>query len=175
MLKKTAILSKKTLGFTFIEIIVCVGILATLSTLIFYVYPPILNKAQTILCVSRMKSIHAALSTNLVDKQSWPQPPGDLEETQLQAWWVTELTPYGINKKTWMCPTITQIQGMKEISTNYRSSYSVTSFEKTPSAPYKWALQPWLIEVAGLHSEGPHICFPDGAVQNMNNLIKKAK
>lgn len=103
---------------------------------------------------------------------SWPQPPETLKNEEVEEWWINQLLPFGITTKTWICPTIHRtFLNMPGIQP--KSSFSVSAFDKAPTAPYKWPKQPWLIEVAGVHPHGPHICFPDGSVKNLNQLIKK--
>jgi prepilin-type processing-associated H-X9-DG protein len=37
-------------------------------------------------------------------------------------------------------------------------------------APYKYP-QPWLIEIGNMHGHGANICFPDGSIRTMNDVI----
>jgi prepilin-type N-terminal cleavage/methylation domain-containing protein len=166
--------SKPPQGFTLVEILAAVCILAILAGLVFYGYQPALDKAQSVLCMSRMRSIHAALAANLADKGSWPQPPEfPAGSTGLQSWWIDQLKPQGLSPQNWLCPTSGKIFGQQPGSPEAVSSYSVSFFDSSPSAPYKWATQPWLLEVAGIHPQGPHVCFPDGSIKNMNSLLNR--
>ena len=159
-------------GFTIIEMFACLAILSLLVSLAFLSYQPVMNAAQSMLCISRMRSLHAGLSANLADAGSWPQPPEALNEQSLEDWWINQLLPYGISPKSWLCPTAKQIFA-KDPNSSTKSSYAVSCFDKSPPAPYKWALQPWIIEVAGVHADGPNVCFPDGSIKNLNSLLKK--
>lgn len=158
-------------GFTNIEMFVCLATLAFLISLALANYNPILHSAQSMLCLSRMRALHSGLSANMADSGFWPQPPEFLNEQSLEDWWIGQLSPYGITQKTWLCPTTPKNSAIDSNSST-KSSYAVSNFDKSPTAPYKWALQPWIIEFAGIHSDGPHICFPDGSIKNLNSLLK---
>jgi type II secretory pathway pseudopilin PulG len=162
-------------AFTLVELAAVTSILVVLVSLCIYGYGPALNKVQSSICISQMKSIHMALSTSFNEKGFWPQPPEDLESQNLESWWINDLASYQIKPEKWICPTIKKYLNSKNSIADIKSSYAVSNFDNAPSSPYKWAMQPWLIEVAGMHSLGPHICFPDGSIQNMNNLIKNSK
>ncbi len=159
-------------GYTIIEILTSVTILSILVALGLYSYTPALNAVNAIQCSSRMRTIHSALASSLADNGFWPQPTETSINESLDDWWIKELTPYGVTQKTWICPTIVK-NSIKAPENLPSSSYAVSLFEKSPTAPYQWAQQPWLIEVAGNHPQGPHICFPDGSVKNLNQLLKK--
>jgi prepilin-type N-terminal cleavage/methylation domain-containing protein len=165
-------LSKKT-GFTIVEVLISISIVSILITLVFYGYEPILNKAQSVLCMSQMRSIHAALAANLADKGTWPQPPENSDANEQAAWWMDQLAPYGISPKTWICPTAKKLTGIQQSSEIPKSTYAVSLFDKGPAAPYRWPTQPWLVEGAGDHPNGPHICFPDGSIQSLNRLLNR--
>ena len=158
-------------GFTIIEIFACLAIFSILVSLAVLSYQPVMNAAQSMLCISRMRTLHSGLSDKLVDSGSWPQPPEALNEQSLEDWWIKQLLPYGITPNTWLCPTAKNFFADAPNSST-KSSYVVSSFDKSPTAPYKWALQPWMIEVVGVHPDGPHVCFPDGSIKNLNSLLK---
>jgi type II secretory pathway pseudopilin PulG len=158
-------------GFTIIEMFASLAILSLLISLAFISYQPAMNAAQSMLCISRMRSLHTGLSANLADSGSWPQPPEALNEESLENWWINQLLPYGITPKTWLCPTAKKIFD-NDPNSSTKSSYAVSRFDTSPRAPFKWALQPWMIEVVGVHSDGPHVCFPDGSIKNLNSLLK---
>ncbi|GEM_PF-5480148 len=54
-----------------------------------------------------------------------------------------------------------------------RIHYSPGMFGPLPSDPYKFPTQPWLLEAEGMHEHGPNICFPDGSIRPLDDLMKK--
>lgn len=163
----------KTTGFTVVEVLVSISIISILVTLAFYGYEPILNKAQSVLCMSQMRSIHAALAANLADKGTWPQPQENSDANEQAAWWMDQLAPYGISQKTWICPTAKKLIANQQSSGGAKSSYAVSLFDKGPAAPFRWPTQPWLVEGVGVHPNGPHVCFPDGSIHSLNSLLNR--
>ena len=160
-------------GLTLLEILVAVSVLSILTTLVFYGYQPVLNKAQSMLCISRMRSIQSGLSANLSDKGTWSNPPDTLSADQHADWWIQQLIPYDIPVSHWICPTAKKFFANQQNSHQPQSSYAVSMFEKGPFAPKMWARQPWLVEIVGVHKNGPHICFQDGSVQSLNQLLNR--
>ena len=170
LLLQSGIQSKR--GFTIIELIASIAIFSILVTLAAYCFTPALNAVQAIQCSSRIRSIHTALASRLAEHGAWPQPPETLHDEDVEDWWINQLLPFGIAAKTWLCPTTHKIF-IKKPESSPKSSFAVSAFDKSPTAPYKWPQQPWLIEIVGVHPQGPHICFPDGSVKNLNQLLKK--
>ena len=105
----------------------------------------------------------------------WPQEPEDSSSEQIisENWWLAELAPYGAPPEVWLCPTIKRISALTKDKDAPRIHYIPQAFDEQPSSPYKYTTQPWLIEIAGMHGRGPNICFPDGSIRSMDDLLKK--
>jgi len=160
-------------GLTILETLIAISVISILITLVSYGYEPVLNKAQSMLCISRMRSIQSGLSANLSDKGTWSNPPDTLSADQHADWWIQQLIPYGVPAAHWICPTAKKIFASQQNSPQPQSSYAVSMFDKGPFAPKMWPRQPWLVEIVGVHKNGPHICFQDGSVQSLNQLLTR--
>ena len=160
-------------GLTLLEILVAVSVLSILITLVFYGYQPVLNKAQSMLCISRMRTIQSGLSANLSDNGTWPNPPDTLSAEQHAGWWIQQLIAYDVQRSHWICPTAKKVFANQQNPLTPQSSYAVSMFEKGPFAPKMWARQPWLVEIVGVHKNGPHICFQDGSVESLNQILNR--
>jgi len=160
-------------GLTILEILIAIFVLSILITIVFYGYEPVLNKAQSMLCISRMRTIQSGLSANLSDNGTWPNPPDALGAEQYADWWIQQLIPYDVQRSNWICPTAKKFFANQQNSVTPQSSYTVSMFEKGPFAPKMWSRQPWLVEIVGVHKNGPHICFQDGSVESLNQILNR--
>ena len=157
-------------AFTIVEVLAAVLIVIILAALLVPNYSYFLAKAQEAVCVSRLRNIHTGLALYLDDhEQVWPQGP----QPETQGWaafWVQTLQPYKVTQKYWECPTIRKIfreRGEKSFTLHYVP----TLFPATPKIAYRWPTQPWLIEMADAHGQGPLICFPDGSIKPFAKVL----
>lgn len=155
-------------GFTILEVLAAVLILAVLAALLIPNYQGIVLKAQEAVCKSHMRSIHVALANYLQDHQDvWPQGPYPKEKVAWEAFWLATLRPYDISENTWQCPTLKRALNDE----GYRLHYTPSMFDATPGIARRWSKQPWLIERFGIHGQGPLICFPDGSIKTMQHIL----
>ena len=157
-------------GFTLLEILLVVVIVAILAAFLLPNYQPLLARAQEAKCLANMRTIRLALDSYLNDHQQvWPQGPPP-EESGWAPFWLQVLRPYGVSERTWQCPTIRGFlreQGGEEVPLHYIP----TMFDATPGTARRWTTQPWLIEIADAHGQGPLICFPDGSVKSSRRVL----
>jgi hypothetical protein len=162
------------LGFTILEIAAVVAILGILAALFFAVSDRLPMRAEAPKCMANMRSIQVGLAAYLQDKGHWPQEPVDQlgnNEDAYEDWWIDELKPYGVAEATWMCPTIKRLVTNKSAQGRPKVHYTPTMFDKHPSTPYRWSTQPWLIEIGNMHGQGALICYPDGSIKPMDEVV----
>lgn len=151
-------------AFTLLELLVTLGIVLLLAGLIYLNAGTLLASAQQVVCSSRMRSLHSALSLYMQDhKMVWPQGP-EPRQPGWASFWIGTLKPYDISPNTWRCPVInkwTQGSDDDELSLHYVP----TMFDATPNVANQWTRMPWLIEIADAHGKGPLMLFPDGSVK----------
>ncbi len=152
-------------AFTLLEVLAVLLVVSIIGILIAPNAKRIISAAQQVVCASNMRSIRVALGVYLEDNRMvWPQGSPLPQDPGWAQFWVDKLAPYGIGERTWQCPTIRGL--MKEQGlTEFGLHYAPTLFDATPNIANRWATQPWLIEVADAHGQGPLICFPDGSVK----------
>lgn len=157
-------------GFTIIELVVVVAILAILAGLLIGNYEKILASVEQAVCSSRMRQIRVALETYLQDHEEvWPQGPSP-REAGWSAFWLETLEPYNITATTWQCPTIKRLtRGSQDTLPSLH--YVPTRFGPTRNIARRWATHPWLIEVGDAHGKGPLICFPDGSIKPLSRIL----
>jgi prepilin-type N-terminal cleavage/methylation domain-containing protein len=162
-------------GWSLTEVMVATAIIAMLVTLSFPAYSFVRAKMDFAVCVGNLKSIHAGLSTHMQDHAMiWPQYPHDIREgaddegeDKLSSWWYEQLKPYGVTRKTWLCPGDREGHELDETHPEtLMASYGVTLFDEMPNSAYRW-FQPWVVEAGQNHgqSQGPNLIMPDGQVR----------
>jgi len=161
-------------GFTLLEVTVTVAIIAILAALIFTGGKGYFERAESVVCMNNMRNLIPALGAYVQDKGQWPQEPAAIsnasDDEAHEDWWITELVPYGLTEKSWQCPTIRRLVSSKSPDGRPRLHYSPTMFDANPQTPYKWAKQPWFVEIGNMHGRGAYICFPDGSIKTINDF-----
>jgi len=162
-------------AFTLIEALVVVAIIAVLATIGIVAWQPLIARAEGSKCLSNMRSLHTSLAAYVQDVGHWPQEPNveDLNADMDADWWIREMTPYGATEVVWMCPTIKRAQRSEPEKDRCRIHYTPGIFGPQPLDPYKFSTQPWLVEIFGMHGRGPNICFPDGSIRALDDILKK--
>lgn len=166
-------------GFTLLELAVVIGIIAILAVLSVPVISKLRSRAQRVQCAANLKSL--AVSANLYLQQNndiWPQIPiadGQASEDYANAWF-TALEPFGITRKTWICPTMQSDMGSPDYSTSdtARIDYFTTPFDDKPGTSHKWARQPWFIERGDVHGNGNLMIFADGSISDLKTVVNSA-
>lgn len=157
----------RTKGYTLIELLMTIAMIAILVSIAIPSYKAYRIKAEKAVCLSQMRTIHVALDNHVQDKNHWPQMPAGIfestDETEFWKWWILTLEPYGAGEWVWLCPSD---KARKESKDEYNGSYLPTQFDGHHFTPYRWANQPWLMERGNLHKKGAHIMFPDGSIRD---------
>lgn len=158
--------SRKSSGFSLIEILLVLVVVAVLATLALPAYGYLLQKARMAVCIANLRTLHLGLNSYLQDNQTiWPQMDeafsAEAPERDIFLWWEKILEPYGVPRKSWVCPTVASISERDDFS----GSYSVTQFDEYPGTAYRWK-QPWVVEREGSHGlkSGPMLLMSDGTV-----------
>jgi len=166
-------------GFSLVETLMVLVIVALLATISFPLYGTLRVKAGLAGCLSNMRIIGLGLSGYMQDNNMvWPQMPkggfGGNDEA-LSKWWRDTLQPYGVAEKHWICPSDYQRVDEQTKKQPFNSSYGVCQFDDLPNTPFRWK-QPWVMEHSGFHglTRGPNQLMPDGTIQEGINLNSPA-
>lgn len=160
-------------GFTLLEMLIVIMMMATLATLFFPLYGYLRDKARDAACISNLRILQVAAATYLLDHDGvWPQQPEELmqdeTEEKMWKWWNEEFKEYGVSKRHWICPAevVSQTQEHSD-SDEFYGSYIPTGFEATPNIAFYWSSQPWFIERGNFHgrNHGPNVAMPDGTIR----------
>lgn len=168
--------SSSTGGFSLIELLAVVAIIAILASLVFANRSAIFDAVENAKCLSNMRGLHGALAAYVQDKGTWPQEPENEDPNVFvdSAFWIRELTPFGVTREVWICPSINRISRKNPTLGIPEIHYSPALFDPGPNAPYQFSTQPWLVEVASVHRKGANVCFPDGSIRPLKDLLPEA-
>ncbi len=166
-------------AFSLIELSVAIGIIAILATIVLVAWPKIIAASESARCMNNMRSLQTSLNSYVQDVGHWPQVPEEVESSSsendfaYEDWWLDELKNYGGTVEVWSCPTIRRLVSSKNPKGRPKTSYTPTPFDRNPYTPYKWSTQPWLVEIGNMHGRGALLCFPDGSVHTINEVLAK--
>jgi prepilin-type N-terminal cleavage/methylation domain-containing protein len=163
-------------AFTLIEGIVVVAILAILVTIVFKYSSGWIGRVEGVRCANNMRSLQVSLASYVQDVGHWPQEPPENSDTSnndaSEDWWLNELKGFGATPEVWMCPSVKRLISKRNSDGRPKISYTPTPFDESPFTPYKWSTQPWLIEIGNMHGRGALICYPDGSIKSMDDVVE---
>ena len=162
-------------GFTLLELLIVLAIIGILATLLIPVYGHIRERAQKVQCMANLRSLYVGADLYVQRNGSWPQiflKNFDTGEDYANAW-IAALAPFGVERKTWICPTIQELLHNPDYNNPAlaRLDYVSTGFDDKPISPYQWPRQPWFIETGDVHGNGNLIIFTDGSIAETNNVL----
>jgi len=165
-------------GLTVIELIVVMGIMAILSMMLWTGYQSTMHRFESVPCMGNLRNLHAALSARLIDQQSWPQLPEEIEMNTLAEhdFWIEELELYGMVEKNWICPTLrrTARKEGRNLQEESKIHYVPTLFDEHPGTPFRWPNIPWAMEIGNNHGRGLLVLLHDGSIHPSSEIQKGA-
>jgi type II secretory pathway pseudopilin PulG len=163
---------RSTIAFSLLEVLVAVVVIFILATLLIPVISGVRSRAQRAQCMANLRSLYVAAESYLQQNGSWPQiAVTDSEEDDARAW-IAALAPFGPAQKTWICPTIQNLQGNPDLSdpSNVRLDYFAMRFDDKPLTPHRWTDAPWFVELGDVHGNGNLVIFTDGSIKASKEL-----
>ncbi len=166
-------------GFTLLEVVICVLVVAIIATMLFPVLTTLQSRAERAKCTANLRSLHIAADLYVQEHHQWPQVAvtADMEPKVLAGLWIDILQPYGLQQINWICPTVQRLLNSPDFTDpdDKRIDYSATGFDTNPQSPFLYATQPWFIETGNVHGNGNLLIFPDGHVQSLNEVLQTTK
>lgn len=158
-------------GYTLLEMLIVIAIVALLATISFPVFGKFRNMAGYASCLANLRILHVGFNTYMQDHEGvWPQIPegGYDDEDKEWEWWHDQLKNYGVARNHWVCPADDSNRGLSEVQNGHlvhSSSYIPTLFDEAPNTAFRWN-QPWVLERGGFHkkTQGPNMLMPDGTI-----------
>ena len=167
----------RTRAFTLLEMLMVIGIIAILGILLLPVISHFRKRAERSQCMANLKSLHVAANLYIQEHQQWPQiytaANKDKTPEEMAAMWIAALEPFGVLRKTWICPSIQNAFGNPDYNDpgNVRIDYISTAFDDKQTSPTQWPDQPWFIERGNLHGKGNLIIFSNGRIVHADEMI----
>ena len=166
-------------AFTVLELSIVIAVLAILAVLSLPVISSLRARAQRAQCSANLHSLYVAAELSLQQNGSWPQIPRPISEDgsgEYARAWKEALDPFGPTAKTWICPTMQQLQNNPDYSRpeNFRIDYMPMPFDDKPGTPHRWPRQPWFVETGDVHGHGNLIIFTDGSISDLRSVIAGA-
>ena len=161
-MKKT----KKSLGFSLLEILAVVSIISVLSSMIFPAIHKLMPALERAECISNLKNLRAGFGVYATD--GWPQIPAGipLDSVEEQRWWLEKTEKdLGFGKKSWQCPTIRRQLAQVPDKERPLIHYLPTPFPDGPDRANKWSQMPWFIEITNAHGQGNLLVRQNGTVE----------
>lgn len=149
-----------------------VVILAIISSIAVVVYRGFQQRAEVVKCMSHMRGLHQFASLYIGDHATWPYPD-HVEPDDTEAWgraWQELTAPYDLTPDVLVCPTHQKGVGNPDLNDHPRIDYMATPFSGGRWAPYRYARQPWFLEVGDFHGKGNLVIFPDGHIESLSDL-----
>ncbi len=161
-------------GFTLLELVTVILVVAILGVMLLPIYHQIVTRATRARCAENLRGLHVAANLYMQDHHAWPQiSNAGVARSVIATKWIARLKPYGVEQINWICPSIQQLMGNPDLNNpqNVRIDYTATPFDSKPQTPFRWAKQPWFVENGNMHGSGNLIVFPDGHIDQMNDLL----
>jgi type II secretory pathway pseudopilin PulG len=168
-------IASKPVAFSILELFVAIVIIVILATLMVPLISPLRARAQRAQCTANLKNLYVATELFIQRNGSWPQipraadgaPSGDFANA-----WIAALEPFGISRKSWICPTIQDLMHAPDYSKpeNARLDYMPMPFDDKPNTPHQWPRQPWFVEIGDMHGNGNLIIFTDGSISDLKTV-----
>jgi prepilin-type N-terminal cleavage/methylation domain-containing protein len=172
-------LETKSSGFTLLELLTVVVIIAILGTLTFPIVSAMRARAQRAQCTANLHALYVAANLFVQQNNSWPQirlTSGESASTDFANAWIAALEPFGPTRKTWICPSFQEYLQNPDYnqSKNTRIDYMPMPFDDKPMTPHQWPQQPWFIENVDIHGNGHLIIFTDGSISDSKTIAQNA-
>ncbi len=167
------------MGFTIVELLVVLAIMAVLSLLVSSGWGFLRERSEQVACANNLRGLYGGFSAYVADHRQWPQlPDPPPSATAEEDFWHDALEPYGFTWINWQCPTTLRSYrsdpGLKDNpDVQARIHYTPTRFDDKAMTPFRWAKQPWLIESSDSHRSGSLILFADGSIVDSDEEYKR--
>jgi type II secretory pathway pseudopilin PulG len=167
-------------AFTVLEALVVIVIIAILATLLIPVVSSARARAQRVKCTANLHTLYVAANLFVQQNNSWPQIKwsgvADESVSDYANAWISVLEPFGVTRKSWICPTIQGLLKDPDYTRpeNARIDYMPMPFDDKPTTSHQWPRQPWFIESGDVHGNGNLIVFTDGSISDLQTVVRNS-
>jgi type II secretory pathway pseudopilin PulG len=166
-------------AFTVLEVFVVIVIATIIATLLIPVWSTARARAQRVQCTANLHSLYVAANLFVQQNNSWPQirlGSADDARSDYTNAWISALEPFGVTRKSWICPTIQTLMKNPDYTKpeNARLDYMPMPFDDKPTTSHQWPRQPWFVETGDVHGNGNLIVFTDGSISDLKTIASNA-
>ena len=166
--------SERSHGFTIIELMTAIVIIAILVAIVFGAVGYLRGRARRGQCMANLRALHVAAENYRDQHGTWPQiRRKDYPDAHAHAnAWIDAFSAYGVQRSTWICPSVQELVEEKDYSTpeKARVDYIAMPFDDKPMTPHQWERQPWFVEIGDVHGSGNLMIFPDGSISDLKTV-----
>lgn len=160
------------------ELLTVVAVLGILVTLTFPLIEPMRARAERVVCMGNLRSLHVSMSAYLNDHKRWPQCPPDASDLEYDNFWIAAMKPYGVTEKGWLCPSIARKMKFQRLEQREKEQvsrvhYMPSDFDEKPITPHEFPTQPWFMEIGGPHGNGNLLIQGGGNLRELMDIIKE--
>jgi type II secretory pathway pseudopilin PulG len=171
---------RSRIGYSLIEIVTALLVIAILVTLLIPALEQIKSRVEKVNCTNNLRQLYTAAAAYMQEYNHWPQVNPALLQQPNHAYdeaWIEDFLPFGIDRGTWICPTIQRDIGAPDYTQkdNYRTDYIAMPFDNKPHTPYQWPGAPWFVERGNVHGNGNLVIQANGAVVELTGSPAPAK
>ena len=162
-------------GFTLMELMTVVVVVSVLAAMFLPLMDHFRQKSEVVVCTQNLKGLHVAGANYVNEFEHWPQMNNKLVgKPEFARAWHDAFAPYGIAPVNWACPSVQRMMKNPDLTKpdGARVDYHATPFDQERMTPYKWPTQPWFVEVADFHGDGPLIIFCTGQVKSLKQFLR---
>jgi len=162
-------------GYTLMELATSVAVIAILAVLSIPAFNEARNHIERVNCTNNLHQLYVGMSAYYQQYHQWPQINPALLSQPNNAYdeaWIEALLPFGVDRATWICPTIEREMGGPDYTQpqNYRTDYIAMPFDSKPTTPLMWPSNPWFAERGNVHGNGNLVILANGSVTDLNSL-----
>jgi type II secretory pathway pseudopilin PulG len=157
------------------ELVTAIAVICILAILIFPAFAQIRGRIERVNCSNNLHQLYVGAAAYYQQNRHWPQINPALLGGANNAYdeaWIEVYLPFGIERATWICPTIQRSLGNPDFTKpqNYRADYIAMPYDSKPLTPTTWPSQPWFAERGNVHGTGNLVILANGSVTDLKSM-----
>jgi type II secretory pathway pseudopilin PulG len=152
-MRQRGTITSEPAAFSVLELFVAIVVIVILATLMIPLISTLRARAQRAQCTANLRNLYVATELFIQRNGGWPQIPRDPPDASSRNFanaWLAALEPFGISRKSWICPTIQDLTRGLDYSRpeSARLDYMPMRFDDEPMTPINRRASPGLLKSA---------------------------
>jgi prepilin-type N-terminal cleavage/methylation domain-containing protein len=143
-------------GFTLMELVTVILIIAILAAMIIPAFAYMRSRAERTKCITNLKSLYVAAAAYVLDTGHWPQIDAtSLNKPEYPDTWVKTFERYNLSEQNWVCPSVQRLLKNPDLTKREtrRVDYIATD----------------------MHGDGPLLIFASGQVKSLREVLRDSQ